>query len=296
MPAYCKYIVGAALISMAIFVLYQATRLQKQKHVVNREFCDKDDPTKNTKAVPNPIPSRDKLVSWQRNALEKFYHTYTLSAQVLCTHNQRMGALLDGGWDMCLMPPYQPPSHNCLVYSFGIAGDFTYDDDVGLYGCEVHSFDPSMYKSVDHKRSAKVTFHKLGISSKDENVVKYGHPWKLQTLNSIRHSLGHEPLKRRLDVIKMDIEWMETGALGQAIKEGSLKDVRQVAFEIHHGGTHDRFMQILDMLRDLYDHGFRIYNTHINTAVGNHYVRNGLRLSKCLEVHMLNIDFQKPQK
>ncbi|XP_071134989.1 uncharacterized protein [Mytilus edulis] len=50
--------------------------------------------------------------------------------------------MTDGGWNVCHDKPYRPPVP-CLVYSFGINNDFSFDDFiVKPYGCDVHSFDP----------------------------------------------------------------------------------------------------------------------------------------------------------
>ncbi|VDI18203.1 Hypothetical predicted protein [Mytilus galloprovincialis] len=50
--------------------------------------------------------------------------------------------MTDGGWNVCHDKPYRPPVP-CLVYSFGINNDFSFDDFiVKTYGCDVHSFDP----------------------------------------------------------------------------------------------------------------------------------------------------------
>ena len=34
----------------------------------------------------------------------------------------------------------------CLVYSFGVGEDFTFDDAMAKRGCEVHSFDPCKFQ------------------------------------------------------------------------------------------------------------------------------------------------------
>ena len=74
---------------------------------------------------------------------------------------------MKGNWGICQDEPFgvKPP---CLVYSFGIHWDFSFDDAMGKLGCEVHSFDPSMGKEVkyktEHKRNANVSFHPLGLT------------------------------------------------------------------------------------------------------------------------------------
>ena len=41
--------------------------------------------------------------------------------QLECLDVRHMGNRGDGGWDVCLSPPYRPQLDNCLVYSFGSA-------------------------------------------------------------------------------------------------------------------------------------------------------------------------------
>ncbi|XP_060068520.1 probable methyltransferase-like protein 24, partial [Ylistrum balloti] len=62
--------------------------------------------------------------------------------QTVCKTPRRFGKITDSGWDICVEPKYLP-RNKCLVYSFGIANDFPFDDDIArYYNCEVHSFDP----------------------------------------------------------------------------------------------------------------------------------------------------------
>ena len=52
----------------------------------------------------------------------------------------------DGAYDLCIEDQFWPvlksKDYKCLMYSFGVGGDFTFDDAVAQRGCEVHSFDP----------------------------------------------------------------------------------------------------------------------------------------------------------
>ena len=60
-------------------------------------------------------------------------------------------------------------SPTCLVYSFGIADQWEFDDTMADRGCEVHSFDPTGSTMAVHARhrhpSGRVHFHPWGLSS-----------------------------------------------------------------------------------------------------------------------------------
>jgi hypothetical protein len=37
-----------------------------------------------------------------------------------------------------------PQPGNCLIYSFSIGGDWSFDEQMERYGCQVYAFDPLM--------------------------------------------------------------------------------------------------------------------------------------------------------
>lgn len=48
----------------------------------------------------------------------------------------------DGQKSVCLDQGLGPAINNCLVYSFGIDNEWSFDDDMAQLGCDVYSFDP----------------------------------------------------------------------------------------------------------------------------------------------------------
>lgn len=235
------------------------------------------------------LPSKEAMQKMDQGALGDLYHRYINSLQIFCRKVIRLGKLDDGGWDFCDDYRFRP-RNNCLVYSYGIQFDFSFDDAiVKKYNCEVHSFDPSM-KVGDHKHGQNVFFHATGLSG--DNNPSRGTNWKMRTLQKQREELGHS--KRPMDVLKVDIEEWEWMAVPQMISSGALDDVRQFAIELHITLNIEpdarKYLLGLSILKDLYDKGFRIFWTHRNLWC-KFSPRNGApQRSGCHEVSFVNIN------
>uniref|UniRef100_H2Z5M5 Methyltransferase domain-containing protein n=1 Tax=Ciona savignyi TaxID=51511 RepID=H2Z5M5_CIOSA len=68
----------------------------------------------------------------------------------------------DGGYPLCSDAKLwvAPTSRRCLVYSFGVGDDFSFDEGMAGRGCEVHSFDPSNVTGRVECWIAELKFHK----------------------------------------------------------------------------------------------------------------------------------------
>ena len=135
---------------------------------------------------------------------------------------------------MCMDPVINPFAYvetmPCLVYSVGIRKDWTFDEAMENYGCEVFSFDPSMGQS-DHDHSKKVHFKNLALGSR--NYVDEKTNWKYQTLDSIHEMLSPLHGMQTIDYLKIDIEGGEWEVMQQVIESGMLSQVRQMFVEFH---------------------------------------------------------------
>ncbi|XP_076812207.1 uncharacterized protein LOC143459115 [Clavelina lepadiformis] len=121
--------------------------------------------------------------------LERIWN-YIYQRQYHCTESKYLGGLTsgpyigDGAYDLCVEKQFWPQGGDkgkCLVYSFGINNDFSFDDEMAKLGCEVHSFDPSMTLADNSVTNTGVIFHKIGISNEDKNSGFNG--WKMRTLS-----------------------------------------------------------------------------------------------------------------
>ncbi|XP_041356737.1 methyltransferase-like protein 24 [Gigantopelta aegis] len=226
--------------------------------------------------------------TWSEIAEE--YHTYVNTVQVKCNNIVRMGKADDGGWDICDDEQYRP-KQPCLIYSFGINNDWSFDDAVSKkYGCHVHAFDPSM-KQDDHNRSDLIHFHKLGLAERE-----YTNPqgWRLNTLAGIRKQLGHS--QTEIQIIKMDTDKAELTSLPEMVTSGALKDVSQFVFEIHIRVSQSfeteadlaKYEMGLRLLKQVYDEGFRIFKSHQNPW-SKYPSRFGPVRYGCHELHMVRV-------
>ncbi|XP_046332834.1 probable methyltransferase-like protein 24 isoform X1 [Haliotis rufescens] len=232
------------------------------------------------------LPSKGVLEKLNSSTLYKIYHSYLDNINYLCHRRLRMGKVGDGGWEVCDDEDFRPITP-CLVYSFGINHDFSFDDDIAKnYRCQVLSFDPSM-KVKSHKRSPRVHFYKLGIAGSDKVVMKKG--WELRSLSSFKRQFKHT--ERIIDVLKMDVEGAEWSALPQMVSSGQLSRVRQLFVEFH-GAFKARAASVpaLKLLEDLHAIGFRKFYVHKNRVCRVKSPDFPVLRTACYEVHYVNIN------
>ena len=123
--------------------------------------------------ISHQVPHRDyvlfKLKPEEMSAVELMkYFSWSNSSSCKLAHDfgGKMMANpsgLDGQKAVCIQPPsVAPPPGSCTVYSIGINNEWSFDDDMELYGCSVYSFDPSMKDEEDQfDRSSKLHFYKI---------------------------------------------------------------------------------------------------------------------------------------
>ncbi|XP_041370850.1 methyltransferase-like protein 24 isoform X2 [Gigantopelta aegis] len=239
------------------------------------------------KGLVKNLPRGEQLKAMDADGIWKTYHSYTDNIDIICERRLRMGKIGNGGWEVCDDPPYRPIKP-CIVYSFGINFDFSFDDDVvKSYECDVYSFDPSMSMKTQ-RRKRKNMFYKIGIGGKDETNDK---KWQLMTLTSIRKMLNHS--KSIIDVLKMDVEKSEWASVPSMLEAGELKTVRQLLLEFHTGWqkTYEEGLSKLKLMSDLEQHGFRRFAVNKNPSCMLRIPRIfPLLRTGCQEVHFVNIN------
>ncbi|ESO95438.1 hypothetical protein LOTGIDRAFT_160586 [Lottia gigantea] len=206
-----------------------------------------------------------------------------------------------GNWKICFDEKYSPirPDKPCLVYSFGIAGDFTFDEAMAKKGCEVYSFDPSMGLE-DYTHSKNVYFKNIGLSHVDDDnfsprfdiYVKKPQIWKTRTLRSVMKMLKHE--KRVIDVLKFDIELAEWKVMMNIIQDGMLPKIRQLLTEWHifpRGPKRDELKTFYEMHRDLPSHGLETFYRRGHTRRHSNILKFNSQAESCF----VNVNFTDPK-
>ncbi|XP_076464781.1 putative methyltransferase-like protein 24 [Babylonia areolata] len=207
------------------------------------------------------LPTLQEINTMPQKELLYTYHSYLDNINMLCRRKLRMGNTGDGGWEVCDDYEYRP-MQPCIVYSFGINNDFSFDDDVGrLYGCHVYAFDPSM-KQASHNRSKEVHFFRIGLGGKNGRLPRTNAKWHVESLSGIRKMLKHEQVM--IDIVKMDIESSEWLTLPDMIETGALNLVRQFMVEFHRPQSDPKLRERLYTLKKLESLGFQRFHTHMN--------------------------------
>lgn len=190
---------------------------------------------------------------------------------------------VDGQKAVCLDPAVRPERasgawppvtkkkfNECLVYSFGIKNEWSFDEAMEALGCRVYAFDPSMNRTR-HDHTSKIHFYDLGLSDRDEQRLDdkdVKKNWTMKSLDSIyRNLLGHGG--KIIDYLKIDIERDEWIVLPQILSSGMMDHVRQMGVEIHllsptGNNTLDGIRQNIKILKSLEDYGLVRFDSKFN--------------------------------
>jgi FkbM family methyltransferase len=199
--------------------------------------------------------------------------TFLFDAVIDAENMVRVGTFGDGGkW----VSDPQSLRTGTVVYSFGAGAEISFDAEMaGLYGCEVHCFDPTPSVVRDFARcrpgqpvgKGTFWFHAVGLGpvsldpDKADDLVLEDQKCKVKRLDEIADELEHS----HVDILKIDIEGGEMAALTEIITSGTLArlSVKQLLVEFHlwddeHWGS---FVKIISLLRE---RGYLIFRKEFN--------------------------------
>ncbi|XP_047476109.1 probable methyltransferase-like protein 24 [Penaeus chinensis] len=219
---------------------------------------------------------------------------------------------LDGDKKLCLDPFVRPTSNSCLVYSFGIGYDFSFDAAMGKYGCQVFSFDDdNAHELLDRNPYPRVTFLRLrlaaGRSVKVERTydpeTKSEYIYLYRPLDNIMYLLGHP--KANVDVLKIDVDGPEWEIFEDSIfKTDVLERTKQLSMEIHLGVFLDpqldtglplslTLQKYTRVLRGLEDRGFHLTYNEPNIFHPKYVKFANRTFHTCYEMLFVNTHLKK---
>lgn len=129
----------------------------------------------------------------------------------------RAGRDGDGGY--LLLNNFEP---NGIMYSFGIANEISFDEDIANRGYQIFMYDMTIDDIPKHR--PEFHFFKEGIGRELDLSQR------LDTLEHFIERNGHQ--NRRNMILKMDVEGAEWDFL-EAVKSETLDQFDQMVFELH---------------------------------------------------------------
>ncbi|XP_063600547.1 uncharacterized protein LOC134776727 [Penaeus indicus] len=223
-----KFLIILIAISLLYPVVYD--HLQERSMTTNSIQDQNSQPEVQTviveKEISCPIPALQNY--------SQFYEAVT-TIEMGCNKTKMFGRS-SSRRNICLDQKYNITKSNCLAFSFGINYDYSFEDSLGRFGCQVFAYDPTMNKK-DHQRSSKVRFIATGISNyQGKKVVGMGKKWvarKVDRFENLVKAAGMEG--RPIDIVKLDVELSEIDFMQDMLfnSRDVLKNVKQIAMEIH---------------------------------------------------------------
>ncbi|XP_071550105.1 uncharacterized protein [Panulirus ornatus] len=172
--------------------------------------------------------------------LVKIYSTPTFKCIKLLKQGGRTCQRIpDGDKKVCIDSNVAPSRNSCIVYSFGVGHDFSFDKAMGQYGCDVFSFDDDVYHNI-YQRNVfpRVVFIQIRLGSKVlvldvvDKVKNTTFQYLYRPLDNIMFLLKH--YDANLDVLKMDVEGDEWQIfLDSIFRTDVLERTRQLSVEVH---------------------------------------------------------------
>ena len=203
-----------------------------------------------------------------------------------CTVSDSLGASRppceSDGTLLCLEYLRHEKDSDCLVYTFGIADAWDFEDWAGSLGCEVHAHDPTTKYKERHEahNSPNVRFHYAGLAAKEgtaSNFKSTGYGalgGEMLSLKGLWEKNGHAEQKRRITLLKIDCEGCEWESFHQlATNEPEmLEQVCTIILEVHVAETLQmKTASQLRLMASFWENyvekfGFRFWYLHENTG------------------------------
>jgi len=177
----------------------------------------------------------------------------------------RMGRLCDGGYVML-----NDFENRKIAYSFGIADDVTWDEDIANCGLDVYMYDHTIPGlPCDNKR---FHFSPIGLSAENVQIKN------LKTLTELMRQNGHS--EEYGMILKIDIEGDEWDVLC-SMDENILKHFSQIVFEFH-GLIYPKNEEKVRSAMEKLNHTHQLVHIHANNF-GDYLQLGGVILPELIE-------------
>ncbi|XP_042868130.1 uncharacterized protein LOC122250661 [Penaeus japonicus] len=138
--------------------------------------------------------------------------------------------------NVCLDAKFGITPGSCVVFSFGINHDWSFEDEMAEFGCKVFAYDPTM-DVEDHQRSPNLRFFATGIANfNGTKIIGMGKNWKERKVNRFENLVKEAGMEGvAIDVVKLDVELSELDFFQDMLFNSRhvLKNIKQLAVEIH---------------------------------------------------------------
>lgn len=217
---------------------------------------------------------------------DRFYRVLSQPLQSYCSVSKKIGGqwlsncgFLDGDKFVCMDKMKESVQKgDCLVYSFGLSDDWSFEEAMAGLGCTVRAFDPTVDKP-DYVVDEQVVFKKLGlgVTSGTTQVLNSANRKVLvpvSTLEDVIKQYGE--MDKPINYLKVDVEGSEIDAIPKWLDSGVLKNVQQIGIELHTGPINIQPDKLDGKLRKLLvalqrmdkEYGFKLVSYNPNGCVG----------------------------
>jgi len=201
----------------------------------------------------------DNPLFTETEAMSQFYKNMSFPLLGVCRTMKRIGGKWlkrapDGDKYICMDNILK--GSPCHIYSFGIYNDWSWEDYMGEHhGCSIWAYDHTV--DFPDTRGRNINFFNFG-----PGIGKNLDPFS----NHIQKN-GHNSMI--IEYLKVDIKLRE-GGLKDWLSSGALKNVNQLAIELHLGPLHSgpRFKWLLKIIQDMYKLNFRLISSQPNLYMG----------------------------
>ncbi|KAL7641168.1 UNVERIFIED_CONTAM: hypothetical protein RMT77_008306 [Armadillidium vulgare] len=266
----------------------------------------------NLPSVVNNFPIKGESIletKYPINAYYRLLNEYTGVCRKLarfggaeqCRERNETQFYLDGHKIICVEPELQllksSKTEECLVLSFGIMLDISFDFSVREANCEVHMFDVVNFEPFLDIDETFMTFHEIGLGNKNSELIYTNKNFKA-TFNTLEYILYNiNATSRLINILKIDIEGNEWKVFDYLLNKSLLLGaVGQIAVEVHdvrdiNTSVSESYKDKLRILTQLEEAGFRRVQYQDNMKSVTVIDEFGLKHSHAGELLLVNTNW-----